>query len=85
MSYFMPLENFETKLKNCLKAVSNDKKDDKKWTELRKKCVKFWKENTSGFITLNGKRDHKAQKRWQCSINKTNFFKEFLPKYQIEL
>lgn len=81
--YFMPVENFEVKFKNALSSVSNNKSDDNKWTELRKDCVKFWKENTSGFITPNGKRDHRTQKRWQCSINKTNFFKEFIPKYKI--
>lgn len=82
-SYFLPLNQFEDLFKNALNSVSNDKKDDNKWTELRTSCVQFWKNNTSGFITPNGKRDHKKQKRWQCSINKTNFFKEFLPKYEI--
>lgn len=82
-SYFLPLNQFEILFKNALNSVSNDKKDDNKWTELRTSCVQFWKNNTSGFITPNGKRDHKKQKRWQCSINKTNFFKEFLPKYEI--
>lgn len=82
-NYFMPIEKFELKFKNALSSVSNNREDDQKWTELRKDCVKFWKDNTSGFITPNGKRDHRSQKRWQCSINKTNFFKEFLPKYEI--
>lgn len=82
-NYFMPTEKFELKFRNALSSVSNDKEDDQKWTELRKDCIKFWKNNTSGFITPNGKRDHRSQKRWQCSINKTNFFKEFLPKYEI--
>lgn len=82
-TYFLPVEQFETKFRNALKAVSNNKSDDNKWTSLRKDCVNFWKENTSGFITANGKRDHKKQKRWQCSINKTNFLEEFLPKYEI--
>jgi hypothetical protein len=82
-NYFMPIEKFELKFKNALSSVSNNKEDDQKWTELRKDCIKFWKDNTSGFITPNGKRDHRSQKRWQCSINKTNFFKEFLPKYEI--
>ena len=81
--YFIPVENFETKFKNALSSVSNDRSDDDKWTELRKDCVSFWKKNTSGFITPNGKRDHRTQKRWQCSINKTNFFTEFIPKYKI--
>lgn len=81
--YFAPLEKFEDKFRNVLKSVSNDKTDDTKWDELRKECVQYWKNITTGFITLNGKRDHKKQKRWQCSINKTNFFKEFLPKYEI--
>lgn len=82
-SYFLPVDRFEKLFKNALDTVSNDKSDDEKWTQLRTNCVNFWKDNTSGFITPNGKRDHKKQKRWQCSINKTNFFKEFLPKYEI--
>lgn len=82
-TYFMPVEDFKFQFKNALQSVSNDKKDDQKWTQLRKACVQFWKDNTSGFITPNGKRDHRNQKRWQCSINKTNFFKEFIPKYEI--
>ena len=82
-NYFMPIEKFELKFRNALSSISNNREDDQKWTELRKDCVKFWKDNTSGFITPNGKRDHRSQKRWQCSINKTNFFKEFLPKYEI--
>ena len=82
-TYFMPLESFEEKFRNALNAVSNDPKDDKKWTELRTDCVNYWKANTNKFITVNGKRDHGHQKRWQCSINKTNFFKEFIPKYEI--
>ncbi len=82
-SYFMPLEQFETKFRDTLAAVSNDKADDAKWNKLRKECVDFWKKNTPQIITVNGKRDHKRQKRWQCSINKTNFFKELIPKYEI--
>ena len=82
-SYFLPLEQFETKFKNALNAVTNNHEDDAKWTKLRNECVTFWKNNSVDLITANGKRDHKKQKRWQCSINKTNFFKEFLPKYEI--
>lgn len=82
-NYFLDIQNFEDKFKNALSSVSNDSSDDAKWTRLRKECVDFWKQNTNGYITVNGKRDHKTQKRWQCSINKTNFFKEFLPKFQI--
>lgn len=82
-SYFMPLDKFEAKFKDVLKSVTNDKKDDNKWKALREECVKYWKQNTTGHITLNGKRDHKTQKRWQCSINQTNFKKEFIPKYRI--
>lgn len=82
-SYFMDLEDFEEKFRTALNNVSNDKTDDIKWTKYRKDCVAFWKEHTNKIITVNGKRDHKDQKRWQCSINKTNFFKELLPKYEI--
>lgn len=82
-SHFMELSDFYDKFKFALDSVSNDRKDDELWTSLRKDCVAFWKKNTTGRITPNGKRDHGTQKRWQCSINKTNFFAEFLPKYEI--
>lgn len=82
-SYFLDLNQFEDKFKKALTSVTNNPCDDEKWDMLRKDCVAFWKKQTSSFITVNGKRDHKKQKRWQCSINKTNFFKEFLPKFQI--
>lgn len=84
-SYFMPLDKFEKKFRNALDSVTNSPEDDAKWTELRTDCVNYWKQNTNKCITVNGKRDHKKQKRWQCSINKTNFYKEFLPKYEIVL
>ena len=81
--YFLPLDKFETKFREALNSVTNDRADDNKWTKLRSDCVAYWKNNTPGLITPNGKRDHRSQKRWQCSINKTNFFKEFVPKYKI--
>lgn len=82
-SYFLDLDKFEVQFKNALNSVSNSHADDDLWTKLRLECVDFWKKNTKGKITVNGKRDHSTQKRWQCSINKTNFFQEFLPKYEI--
>ena len=81
--YFLPLDKFEIKFREALNSVTNDRSDDDKWTQLRSDCVSYWKDNTLGVITPNGKRDHRTQKRWQCSINKTNFFKEFVPKYEI--
>lgn len=81
--YFMPLDKFENKFRNALTSVTNNKVDDQKWTQLRTECVNYWKENTNKIITPNGKRDHKSQKRWQCSINKTNFFNEIIPNYEI--
>lgn len=82
-SYFMDLSEFEQKFKEALNSVTNDRVDDQKWNTLRQDCVNFWKTHTNSLITVNGKRDHSHQKRWQCSINKTNFYKEFLPKYEI--
>lgn len=85
-SYFMELPDFYDKFKFALDSVSHSHKDDAKWKELREDCVNFWKKHTNQRITVNGKRDHKeknGQKRWQCSINQTNFFEEFIPKYEI--
>lgn len=83
LKYFMPLDKFYDIFKDALDSVSNDIKDDTKWSILRLKCINFWKENTNNIITVNGKRDHKKQKRWQCSISYTKFFNELVPKYQI--
>jgi hypothetical protein len=44
---------------------------------------KQWKKDHSpkaGLLTLTGKVDSKTQRRWQCSINRTNFVKLFGPR-----
>lgn len=81
--YFMELSIFEPIFRDALETVSNDRKDDKKWRQLMTDCKTLWKQNTPNIVRPNGKRDHKSQKRWQCSICNSLFIKEILPKYEI--
>ncbi len=73
-SYFGDL-SIITNLKNDLKNISNEKKDDGIWKTYRTKYKKLYGKST---ITLKFKRDHKTQKRIQCGISKTNFNKILL-------
>lgn len=82
-NYFMDLKAFQPFFKNALDSVSNSYEDDEKWKKLLIDCKQLWKENTPNIVRPNGKRDHKKQKRWQCSISNTLFYKEILPKYEI--
>jgi hypothetical protein len=48
--------------------------------EEARKFFKQWKKDNKdrlGLLTLSGKVDSKRQRRWQCSINKTNYKKLF--------
>lgn len=81
--YFMELTTFEPIFRNALEAVSNDKSDDLKWKKLLADCKKLWKDTTPNIVRPNGKRDHKNQKRWQCSICNSLFKKEMLSNYEI--
>lgn len=70
-------------LYDTLKEISNEIADDAKWCSLRQSQICIWKKECGTIITLNGKRDHKSQKRWQCSINQTNWKTYILPKFKI--
>lgn len=82
---FMDLDKFENVFRSGLASVSNDSSDDEKWKQILSDCKKMWKDNTPNIVRPNGKRDHKKQKRWQCSINNTSFFKDIVPKYEISV
>lgn len=51
--------------------------------EEARQWFKEWKSKNKskmGLLTLTGKVDSNSQRRWQCSINKTNFVKLFGPR-----
>lgn len=82
---YFPTVPFEEKFRSALSSVTNNREDDMKWKTLMNECKNFWKQNCPNIIRPNGKRDHQTQKRWQCSICNSLFYKEFIPKYQIEM
>ena len=74
--------NLIKEYKNLIHEITNDKSDDKKWTESINLLRKKWKENTSYLIVPRPKRDHGSQKRIQCAINSVDFYKYFISKYE---
>lgn len=82
--FFMERDFFEPIFRNALDSVSNDPSDDNKWKNKMALCKNLWKANTPNIVKPNGKRDHKKQKRWQCSISNKLFFTKVLPYYQIK-
>jgi hypothetical protein len=58
------------------KLISNLIVDDDNWKKFRLKYSKLWPKNN--IVSLRFKRDHKNQKRIQCSINYTNFISKFI-------
>lgn len=79
-----PIE-ITTRMSNIFKDnnISNSYDDDKKWKIISKKYRQEWKLLENG-ININFKRDHKKQKRVQCSI-KRSYFQEISKKYSIEI
>jgi hypothetical protein len=63
--------------------ITNDKKDDLLWKDLMSQGKKLWEISTPNLISPRFKRDHKNQKRIQCAITNKNFYKYFLPKYEV--
>lgn len=72
------------KCQNLINTISNSPKDDDFWRNERIKLTKEWKKTTPNLIRPRFKRDHKTQKRMQCAINNKDFFKYFIPKYEVE-
>ena len=68
-----------------IESITNDVSDDKRWRTEREALAKKWKEKTTNLIRPRFKRDHKTQKRMQCAINNSDFYKYFIPKYGKEL
>jgi len=78
------LEGYDIKLKALLDGITNDRADDKRWTEETKALKKEWRENTPNLIRPRFKRDHKAQKRIQCAITHKDFMEYFIPRYEVD-
>lgn len=82
MSQFDPLlvESF----RNIFDGVTNSYEDDDKWKKRREDATKLWEEKGS-IIKVNFKRDHKKQKRVQCSIKNKEFYDILVRYYTVEL
>lgn len=80
-SYFIDITE---DVQNVFSSCSNDRKDDEKWQKMKNAVTKKWKTETPNIISLNWKRDHKKQKRLQCSIRKSVFYDEFVRRYNID-
>lgn len=64
--------------------ITNSRDDDARWKTISKQYRELWNDANTG-IAIHFKRDHKNQKRVQCSIRK-NYFKDFLlPNYSVIL
>lgn len=63
-------------MKEKMKEITNDIKDDKKSKEYITIYKKLW-EKTNNIISIRFKRDHDKQMRWQCSIS-YKMFNEFI-------
>ena len=75
--YFDEYDEFCDEFKN----ISNSHEDDSKWKLLRLKYTKRYKEKHK-LTRMNPKRDHKKQKRIQCSIP-YKFLKEFMDNFKV--
>ena len=67
-------------LKEWIQSVSNDYSYDNQW----KKERLFWKKEFGNRkINIRFKRDHKSQKRIQCSINYKVFYSYFVKEFSV--
>jgi len=68
----------DTDIKTGLASITNLRADDERWDEMRKGWRRQWGINRP--VNLAPKRDHKSQKRMQCTItlNKLKEFNEYM-------
>lgn len=76
--------SFESRFKNLLSSISNERKDDVRWKNEIAILKKEWQSHTPNLIRPRFKRDHKKQKRIQCAINNKDFYNYFIPKYEVK-
>ena len=62
-------ENIVNQFKNIFDGISNSKEDDQKWKSRMKDFKDLWNSQET-IIQVHPKRDHKKQKRVQCSVKK---------------
>lgn len=67
-------QHLNLKIKKFLKIITNDYADDARWTLGCSRLQAEWAQ-TGSIIRLAPKRDHKTQKRMQCTIPYKNFIK----------
>lgn len=72
------------KLKNVFKGISNDRCDDSKWRVRMSEYNKIW-DSDETIIKAHFKRDHKKQKRIQCSIKIKYFYEILVRHYSVDL
>ena len=65
---------------HLIKTISNDASDDSLWKAETKRLRSIWNNDNNRIIQIGFKRDHKNQKRIQCSIPKGKFV-SFLDKF----
>lgn len=70
--------------KSIFEGISNRKEDDALWKIRREDAVNKWKDKES-IINVHFKRDHKRQKRVQCSIKNKEFYNVLVKHYTIDL
>lgn len=77
--------SLSNKMANIFKDnnITNSNDDDLRWKKLIKIYKKEWNDSDSG-ISVHFKRDHKNQRRVQCSIKKP-YFKELTDKYSVNI
>mgnify|MGYP003137363895 FL=1 len=67
-------------LRECLDNITNDHSDDARWGEMRNMMHKLWGDHRP--IKLAPKRDHKKQKRIQCTIRNNTFKDQIVRMFQ---
>lgn len=67
-------------LRQCLREITNDYSDDPKWRNMMEKMHDLW-EKPKRIVHLAPKRDHKKQKRMQCTIPNEKFYNQLLPLF----
>lgn len=76
--------NLVEEFKNIFDGISNSKDDDALWKIRREEATNKWK-STGSIINVHFKRDHKKQKRVQCSIKNKEFYNILVKYYSIDL
>ena len=65
-------------------GITNNYEDDLKWEKRMKAYNSYWDSYNTG-IKVNFKRDHKKQKRTQCSIRSEFLHNYLIPYYKVSL